>query len=253
VQLFFTPLQYGFPEKEMEWVSKADGFIIVINEKKVQGYSWGDPAHPIILFVHGWAGRATQFRKFFPVLIEAGFRVVAFDGPAHGKSEGKSTNILEFGEVLKEMFKQIGEPKAVVAHSFGGVVALYGATNGLPLKKLINIGAPVIGDKIIETFLNAVNGSWSTGLKFKSYMLKKYHRSFDEFSAQYFIRHLRTPLQLLLVHDDQDKDVSIEHPRELVKLYPQAKLYETSGLGHTRILKDETVIKDCLKFIQSEG
>ena len=183
--------------------------------------------------------------------MEAGFRVVSFDGPAHGKSEGRQTNIVEFGDVVKEIIGLVGAPRAIIAHSFGGIVSLLGATQGLPVKKLINIGSPVIGDKIIETFLNAVNGKWSTAAKFKAAMLKKYNRSFDEFSAEYFIKHLNTPLDLMLVHDAQDKDVSMEHPERLIELFPQAFLYRTSGLGHIRILKDEAVIKDCLKFAQS--
>jgi esterase/lipase len=250
VQLFFTPLHWGFPEKELEWVEKAEKVPLDLNGKKVMVYSWGDVKNPIILFVHGWAGRATQFRKFFQPCMDAGFRVVAFDGPAHGKSDGKRTNILEFAEVMKKVFSEIGEPKAIVAHSFGGVVSLYCATQGLPVKKLINIGSPVIGDKIIQTFLNAVNGSWPTAEKFKAYMQKKYNRSFDEFSAQFFIKHLKHPVKIMLVHDENDKDVSIDHAETLVQLYPAALLYRTSGLGHTRILKDETVIKDCLKFIK---
>jgi pimeloyl-ACP methyl ester carboxylesterase len=252
VQLFFTPLHWGFPEKELEWVEKAEKIPLSLNDKKVMVYSWGDIKNPIILFVHGWAGRATQFRKFFQPCMDAEFRVVAFDGPAHGKSDGKRTNILEFAEVMKKIFSEIGEPKAIVAHSFGGVVSLYCATQGLPVKKLINIGSPVIGDKIIQTFLNAVNGSWPTAEKFKAYMLKKYNRSFDEFSAQYFIKHLEHPVQIMLVHDENDKDVSIDHAETLTELYPSALLYRTNGLGHTRILKDETVIKDCLKFIRSK-
>jgi pimeloyl-ACP methyl ester carboxylesterase len=253
VQLFFTPLQYGFQEKELEWVHKASLFSFLVNGRKVQAYSWGEESHPVVLFIHGWAGRATQFRKFFPPLLKAGFRVVAFDGPAHGKSEGKRTNILEFRTALEQMIKLVGVPQSTVAHSFGGTVALFGNSEGLPIKKLINIGSPVIGDKIIETFLKAVNGNWNTGLKFKAYMIKKYKRSFEEFSGQHFIQQIKTPISILLVHDDQDKDVSIDHPLELIRLYPQAKLYKTSGLGHVRILKDETVIQDCLKFIQSEG
>ncbi len=252
VQLFFTPLNYGFPEKELEWINKSDGFSLTVNGKLVKGYSWGQSTAPIILFVHGWAGRATQFRKFFPVLLEAGFRVVSFDGPAHGKSEGKRTNIVEFGEVLRQIFTTLGEPQAIIAHSFGGVVSLLGATQGLPVKNLINIGSPVIGDEIIATFLKAVNGTWPTAEKFKAYMIRKFNRSFDESSAQFFIQHLKTPLNLLLVHDDHDKDVSIRHPEALLKLYPQATLYKTSGLGHTRILKDGRVIQYCLKFIQSK-
>lgn len=249
VQLFFAPLHWGFPEKELEWVDKAVKKQLDVNGKQVMLYSWGRATDPIILFVHGWAGRATQFRKFFQPCLDAGFRVVAFDGPAHGKSTGKRTNILEFAEVMRMVFTNVGEPQAVVAHSFGGVVSLYCATQGLPVKKLINIGSPVIGDKIIKTFLDAVNGTWPTGERFKAHMLKKYQRSFDEFSAQFFIKHLKAPLPLMLVHDEHDKDVSIDHAEALLELYPDALLYRTSGLGHTRILKDESVINDCLRFI----
>src|SRR5690349_19300293 len=110
VQLFFTPLHYGFQEKELEWVHKARLFSFPVNGRKVQAYAWGDESHPVVLFIHGWAGRATQFRKFFPVLLKAGFQVVAFDGPAHGKSEGKRTNILEFRAALEQMIKLVGVP-----------------------------------------------------------------------------------------------------------------------------------------------
>lgn len=253
VQLFFTPLHYGFPDKELEWVQKAEKSTLEVNGKRVQIYSWGMAGRPVVLFIHGWAGRGTQFRKFFPVLTEAGFRVVAFDGPAHGKSAGKRTNIIEFEEALKKLLNVVGDPACVIAHSFGGVVALMGVSNGLPIKKLINVGSPSIGDKIIQTFLTAVNGTWASGEHFKEYMVKKYNRSFDEFSGQYFLQRIKTPLNLLLVHDEHDRDVSIDHAEKVVELYPKATFYRTSGLGHTRILKDEEVIHRCLNFIQQDG
>ena len=251
VQLFFTPLHYGFPHKELEWLNNATKNTITVNGKKIQCYSWGDEKKPAVLFVHGWAGRATQFRKFFPVFMEAGFRVIAFDAHAHGKSEGKRTNLPEFSNVLKEVFQTFGEPDALIAHSFGGVASMYATTQGLPVKKLINIGTPVIGDLIIKTFLDAVNGSAKTVERFKEYMIKKYGRTFHEFTIQYFIPRIERLPRLMLVHDEDDKDVSIEHPMEASRLYPDAWLYKTKGLGHTRILKDEIVINDCLKFIQS--
>jgi hypothetical protein len=253
VQLFFTPLHYGFPEKEQEWVKKSTGFRLLVNGKEVQGYSWGEDTHPIVVFVHGWAGRSTQFRKFIPVFVEAGFRVIAFDGPAHGKSEGKRTNILEFAQVLEMIFEKLGEPKAIIAHSIGGTVALLGAFNGLRIRKLVNIGSPAVGDMIIQAFLDAVNGTWPTALRFKSYMIKKYGRSFDEFSGLYLIQHIKEPPQILLIHDDADADAPIQHALEFVKVHPQAGLIKTSGLGHTRILKDEGVIRNSLTFIQSDG
>lgn len=252
VQLFFTPLHYGFPSKEMEWIKKSKRSSFNINGKKIEIYSWGEEDRPFILFIHGWAGRATQFYNFFPPFMAARYRVVAVDGPAHGKSEGKQTNILEFEEMLKKLVDRYGKPVGVIAHSFGGVAMLMAIANGLSIDKLINIGTPSIGDKIIQTFLKAVNGNWSTAEKFKRYMIKKYGRSFDEFSGQYFIPQIKT-LDLLLIHDENDKDVSIEHAERIKELYPRAQLYRTTGLGHTRILKDEDVIRTSLRFIHQAG
>lgn len=251
VQLFFTPLHYGFPAIEMQWVKKSKRTYSIVNGRKVWEYSWGEEDKPYVLFVHGWAGRGTQFQFFFPFILEAGFRIVAFDGPAHGKSDGKQTNIAEFEEALKQLIKNRGVPRAAITHSFGGIATLMGISNGLPIRKLINIGSPSIGDEIIRTFLREVNGSWAIATFFKQYMIKKYGRSFNEFSGEYFIRKIQH-LDLLLVHDENDKDVPIIHAERILELYPNAKMYRTRGLGHTRILKDEGVIKVCVQFIGQE-
>ena len=84
-------------------------------------------------------------------------------------------------------------------------------------------------------------------------MLKNYGKNFDEFTASYFIQHLPRPLDLLLVYDEDDREVAIKHAEELIKLYPAAKLVRTKGLGHTRILKDNNVIRTIVTFIQNEA
>jgi esterase/lipase len=247
IKIFFTPLKYRVPEKEKEIREKARRFNIESDGKKIACYEWGNG--PVVLLVHGWAGRASQFRKIIEALSSSGHKVVGFDGPAHGNSEGKSTNIIEFENVLKKLYEITGTPEAVIAHSFGGSAVLYAAMNGLPVKKLINIASPTIGDEIIATYLRAINGSWKTGNFFKSYMVKKYSKSFDEFTTLYFIRHIDHAPEILLIHDENDQEVIIRHAEELIKVHPQAKLFRTSGLGHTRILKDEAVIDRCVTFI----
>jgi pimeloyl-ACP methyl ester carboxylesterase len=248
LKIFFTPLRYRTPDKERKAETFAKKFTLQIGGKKIQGYSWGN-AKEYVLLIHGWAGRTTQFRRFIKPLKAANFKVIGFDGPAHGNSQGKKTNILEFEETLKKIYEKFGVPVAIVAHSFGGVATLYATMNGLPLKKLINIASPTIGDEVIKTYLRAVNGSWETGKFFKSYMVKTYGKSFDEFSSLYFIERLPHPIDLLLVHDENDKEVIIQHSEELAKRYPYAMLVRTKGLGHTRILKDDSVIRRCVTFI----
>ncbi len=249
-KIFFTPIHYNAPEKEKQCAGKASLFSFAVGSKSIQGYSWGEEPKPYILLVHGWAGRATQFRKFINPALKAGYSVIGFDGPAHGKSEGNRTNIIEFEHALKKIIELHGSPAGVIAHSFGGGAALYAIMKGLAVNKLINIASPTISDEIIRTYLRAINGSWKTGLRFKELILKKYGRPFEEFTALHFAKHIPTSLQLMLVYDEDDRDVEIVHAYELIKVFPTSQLLATKGLGHTRILKDEEVICKCLDFIK---
>jgi len=248
VTIFFTPLNYSVPQKEKGMEASAEKFTVVAGKKKIQCYSWGDG--PVVLLVHGWAGRATQFRKFIPALVNEKYRVVGFDGPAHGHSGGTSTNILEFEEALVRIYEKTGVPEAIIAHSFGGGAVLFAAMNGLRVRKLINIATPTVGDEIIQTYLRTINASPKTGTAFKSYILKKTGKPFEEFTALHFITRIAQDISLLLVHDENDREVSFRQAVELVNRYPRATLFKTTGLGHTRILKDEDVIKRCISFIR---
>lgn len=247
--LFFTPLKYQATEKERKAETFGEKFSVTAAGKKIQCYRWGNSDKSVVV-VHGWAGRATQFRRFVKPFISAGYQVIGFDGPAHGQSEGKRTTIVEFEETLKKVYEKIGVPEAIIAHSFGGGAVLFAAKNGLPVKKIINIASPTIGDKIIDTYLKAIGGSEKTKAFFKKFIQQKYGKPFEEFTASHIIKQIIQPVEVLLVHDEDDKEVSMEHPLELLRQYPSARLLKTKGLGHTRILKDDRVINEIVTFVQ---
>ncbi len=247
--LFFTPLKYQATEKERKAETFGEKFSVTAAGKKIQCYRWGNSDKSVVV-VHGWAGRATQFRRFVKPFISAGYQVIGFDGPAHGQSEGKRTTIVEFEETLKKVYEKIGVPEAIIAHSFGGGAVLFAAKNGLPVKKIINIASPTIGDKIIDTYLKAIGGSEKTKAFFKKFIQQKYGKPFEEFTAAHIIKQIIQPVEVLLVHDEDDKEVSMEHPLELLRQYPSARLLKTKGLGHTRILKDDRVINEIVTFVQ---
>jgi hypothetical protein len=100
----------------------------------------------------------------------------------------------------------------------------------LHVPKLVNIASPTIGDEIINTYLAAINGSSSTAKYFRNYILKTQGRSFDEFTASYFVTHLPVPIDLLLIHDEKDREVHIKQAEHLVKLYPSAKLIKNQDI-----------------------
>lgn len=250
-QLFFTPFHYGFPEKEREWIMKANSSVLTIDGRNIQIYEWGDSKNPYLLLIHGWAGRGTQFRKFITPALNLGYRIVAFDGPAHGKSQGKQTNILQFREVLNVLIRKFGVPAGTIGHSFGGTVAVYANLTGIPLNKIVTIGTPVIADKLLGSFLKAIGATAKTGEAFQKKLIKDHGKNFKEFSLEWFLPRIQQPLALMIIHDKNDREVPIEHAMEAIKLYPSAKLVTTEGLGHNRILKDESTIQNALHFLKN--
>lgn len=247
--VFYVPLKYPVPDKEREMEKDARTARLQVNGKKIVVSIWGDLSRPYVLLVHGWAGRATQFRKFVPALLQKGYAVVGPDGPAHGRSEGRATSIPEFDLMFRTIYKEYGEPAGIITHSFGGAAILYSAMNGLPIRKLVTIASPSIGDEILKTFLRAINGSWKSAERFKTYVLRRTGRSFDEFTASHAIQRLPHPIDLLVINDTEDKDVVFRSAEEIVRVYPSAKLYSTTGLGHTRILRDDQVITQAVEFV----
>jgi pimeloyl-ACP methyl ester carboxylesterase len=248
--VFYVPLRYPAPQREQEIAREGVEFSMRVGEKTIRGRQWGNPRQPYILLVHGWAGRATQFRKFIPELVAKGFSVVGPDGPSHGQSDGRATSIPEFHQMFLSVYGKFGEPAGIITHSFGGAAMLYAAMNGLPVRKLVNIASPSIGDEILKTFLRAINGSWTSAERFKKYVIRKTGKPFDEFTALYAVTHLPSAIDLLVINDEDDRDVVFRSAEALVKAYPAARLYRTKGLGHNRILKDEAVIGEAIRFIQ---
>jgi len=248
--VFYVPLRYSAPEREQEVAREGIEFSLRVGDKTIRGRQWGNAQHPYVLLVHGWAGRATQFRKFIPELVGRGFSVVGPDGPAHGRSDGRATSIPEFHQMFLAVYEKFGEPAGIITHSFGGAAMLYAAMNGLPVRKLVNIASPSIGDEILKTFLRAINGSWISAERFKKFVIRKTGKTFDEFTALYSVTHLPKAIDLLVINDEEDTDVVFRSAEELVKAYPAAQLHRTKGLGHNRILKDEAVIRKAIGFIQ---
>ncbi len=76
---------YRFPEskREQRYRAAAERIPFEHRGKPLAVYAWGEG--PTVLLAHGWNGRATQFWSFIDPLVDAGFRALSFDMPAHGQ------------------------------------------------------------------------------------------------------------------------------------------------------------------------
>ena len=75
-------------------------------------------------------------------LVEAGYRVLSFDAPAHGLSSGKQNNIYEISGTILGLDKLYGPFESVITHSFGGPCLAIAMQNGLKTSRVINISPP---------------------------------------------------------------------------------------------------------------
>ena len=89
------------------------------------------PAASVIL-LHGWTGEAAFMAAFVTPLLRAGFRVVAFDLPAHGQSTGAELNLPIGVASLAAVARVFAPVHAIVAHSFGGSIALAALAGTIP-------------------------------------------------------------------------------------------------------------------------
>lgn len=250
-RLFFTPIRFKAPKKEVEAALKAHQFEFEGGQQTIQGYEWGS-GEKVVLLLHGWAGRGPQLHHFIEPLNELGFKVVAIDGPAHGKSSGKSTHILHYADAILQLEKLYPNVEAIISHSFGGAASIQAIRLGLNINKLITIGTPTIGDYIISDFLRRINGSPRSGERFKQNIVKQFNRTFDEFSVMNSIEQVKGKMDMLMIHDRDDREVPIHHAQDLQSKAPWVQLHITEGLGHMRILKDKSVIEECCAFVKEK-
>lgn len=247
-KLFFTPLKFKTPTRELPILKKADVFTEPIADKTTHFYTWGNSNNPLVLLVHGWMGRASQFYKIIDYLLERQYFVVSFDGPAHGASSGSQTSVVEFSEAIRLIEQKFKKIHFAAGHSFGGITLLHALKNGAKLDHLAFISTPSISDEIVRSFESRINASPATGEYFKKKVLKKYGVSFKSISASEAIKEVEIK-SLYLIHDEFDKEVSLEHAKLMKERYPAAKTLFTSGLGHTRILRDDDVAKKLIARI----
>lgn len=247
VKFFYFPLKIHASEKQKAFIKTASR-IRKLDYKggKFNLYEWGT-GQQYVLFIHGWAGRAAQFRKIIPELVAQGIPVKAIDAPGHGDSDKQGTSIFAFAESLTETVEEFGSPAVCIGHSLGGVASILAQLKGMHASALVSISAPVITEDVLDSFVERMNLSKKAKNWLKSAFEKRHQMPFDEFSGLRLAEKLQE-MPFLICHDQEDREVGIFHSVELHKRIPFAQVYYTSGQGHVRILSDNKLIQQLSTF-----
>lgn len=216
-------------------------------------YEWGDG--PTVLMVHGWGARATHMGKMIDPLVTAGFRVIAFDAPAHGESHGKSTDLVQFSAAIAAVARHVGPIHTILAHSFGVAMALYAQRDwGVESKAQILISSFDHCKWFTDAFSAYLGLRPGVMEQARQKMVDRYSGRFnwDQMSVVEMLR--RTRQETFLIHDLEDPEIPFKHSIALwVQGAPSARFLATSGLGHHRLLGNPEVIGRVVDFVSRVG
>lgn len=248
-KLFTTPIKHKLPKRELEMNSKSIQNLIRIPaiHKSVMVYEYGNSNRKILL-VHGWSGRGTQLFKIADALLAQGYSTISFDAPAHGKSPGSTTIMVDFIAAIIEIDQQYGPFEAVIGHSLGGMAVLNALKKGLKVNKAIVIGSGDIVQDILDDFIAKLELKPNIATELKLHFEKKYNEKMDDFSAYKAAAMLSIPV--LVLHDTTDDEVPVKAGIHIHKHLKNGQLVLTDGLGHRKILGDTTVINKVISFLK---
>jgi esterase/lipase len=251
-ELFQRPFIRAKHSRTDEILEAAEKFQIDHNDHIIKAYSWGE-GERIVLLVHGWESRGTAMRAFVPHLLAKGFRVVTFDGPAHGSSSGKKANPFLFAQMITKMVDTLGGVHTIIGHSFGGfstAITLSIVSPQIKVERMV----------LMAAFSNTLSPMgefqkfFGFGEKVLKSMLKVAHQEIKINPLKADFRILEKPenvQEALIVQDLKDNVVVHQNGLDFYHNWKNTKMIQTEGFGHFRILKEQPVIERVVKFIAS--
>jgi len=249
-QAFFSPSQYDVKPRDREIIAQGNNYRLPFDGGELAVTTWGDD-DPSVMLMHGWGGARAQMTGFVQPLLEAGYRVVAFDQPAHGDSDGRMTNILEISPTMDLIAKQEGPFEAIIAHSFGTLITSYVLSNrDFPHpSRLIYLGS---FNRLLDSLprfqvLANLPDAIMDGLRdmiYANFGKDVLDAIWNEKMTQ------RIDIPVLMFHDVADNVTPIEDSRAIARVWKRARLIETEGLGHRGALQSVNVHKQVVEFIE---
>jgi len=246
-RLWFRTRRYAGSVAEQAVAGIAEHTTLSVEGVPVAVYRWG--AGPVIVFVHGWSGRATQVAAFVEPLTAAGYSVIAFDAPGHGKTPGSRTNILEFASALQAIDASYGPLHGAITHSFGGMALAYALQQDVDAGRVVCLGTPARLEFLVERFARMLTLPDPVVTDLRRRLEKRFTANVWELmSTDNNVRTLTMPA--LIVHDRDDCEVPWRQGRMIADAWPGAQWLATRRLGHRRILRDAATVKAVVDFFR---
>jgi pimeloyl-ACP methyl ester carboxylesterase len=227
-----TELRYGKGQRNTAW-------------------SWG--SGPLVIFVHGWNGRAAQLAPLAEHIAELGFHCVAIDITGHGSSPGKKIEWAYFIEDIATLTKTLDQNvHAYVTHSAGGLATMAARQlQGIVANFFVCINVPSHPFPPIDVLRRTLNPKPSVTNRYKKYIASQFHSSWE--NLQYGSAFVGGGANLLLFYDTSDTFVRHAEGDRIQEWCPGARLVKTDAYGHTKILAAPELFTEVGNFLQRDN
>jgi pimeloyl-ACP methyl ester carboxylesterase len=220
----------------------------------LNGFEW--PPHQssgkTLLIVHGYASCAYKFEQYIQPLLKMGYRVLCFDAPGHGLSQGKYINIVNYQQAIHEIIKHHGPIDYFIGHSLGAItLSMIAETIENPsAHKFVLIAPATKTTSTFERFFNMMHFKEVVRKAFIAEMGKHTHQPISYFEADRALQKYTGPL--LWVHDEEDLVCPYKDLKDFQNKAPEnIKFLITKGLGHNKVYKTQAVIDKIMAFLAS--
>ena len=243
--IFCTPPRNEPRIGEEAFLASGRRFTVQGEGEDLAAWEWG--AGPTVVLVHGWGSRAGRFGALAQALGEGGFRVVAYDAPAHGRSTGRSSSLPEFARALRAVGDTVGPVHGLVGHSLGGAAAILALRDGLHTERIVLLAAPADVTGFSTAFADHLRLPAGTRAVMRRNLETRLQIRWDELHLPTIARSLTAAA--LLLHDRDDEDVPYAQAEEIAAAWPGARLIATTGLGHRGLLRDPDAVRETVAFL----
>lgn len=248
---FFSPPGYEVKPEAQAVLALGENYRIPVNGTELAVTTWGDSG-PGVLLMHGWGGARAQMTGFVEPLRAAGYRVVAYDQPAHGESDGRMTNLLEIAPTMDTIRAQEGDFEAILAHSFGTLITSYALVRrNLPAPgRLVYFGAI---NRLVDS-LPRFQEQANLPDEIMNGMEKMLYDTFGKEALEAIANEKLAPqidIPALMFHDTADPVTPIDDSRAIANVWHGARLVETAGLGHRGLLQSSKIHRQVVEFLTS--
>ena len=234
-QLFTSPPKPNIRPKEDAFLQSAEIKNTTAAGKQIVEYHWGAPGAPYVFLTYGWGYNAGRWRYFVPSLVEAGYRVIAYDPPGHGLAPKGRLHFVDNLNIIRSLIETYGQAEVLIGHSFGGACSVQSMDflpQDLHPKRMVVMGSFSNARRsAFQVFRNALGLNQRLYDGFEQQIVKEAGDQIRPFNIGPFTANLGH-IPALIVHDPLDKVTPGNEALGYHAYWPGSVLYLPLGAKH---------------------